>query len=130
MIDANQTSFTVQVTRPDASVHDSTDQSHVTLDNVLHAQQPEDSAAGDVAETRNHEAAKGVPTVVHPNAASESSDLTREVGVADADIVGEPGASNLTGATNGDEASDRHHGKRIGVSHEVSKTPVTGVDQA
>jgi acetolactate synthase small subunit len=127
LIDANQTSLTVQVTGSDASVHESTGQSHVTLDNVQDAQPPQDCAAGNVAETRKCEAAKEAQSVAH--AASETSDPTREVEPSQAAILGEPEPPNLADATNVDDAANHPQGQRMGVSDEVARSSVTGVNR-
>ncbi len=127
LIDANQTSLTVQVTGSDASVHESTGQSHVTLDNVQDAQPPQDCAAGNVAETRKCEAAKEAQSVAH--AASETSDPTREVEPVQTAILGEPEPPDLADATNGDDTADHPQGERMGVSDEVARSSVTGVNR-
>lgn len=129
LIDANQTSLTVQVTGSDASVHESTDQSHVTLDNVQYAQPPQDFAVGDVAENRNCADVKGAPSIADPNAASQTSDSIRVVEAAEAALMGEPALPDLADATNGDDAAERHQGEPTGVSREVCNTNVTGVDR-
>ncbi len=127
LIDANQTSLTVQVTAPDASVHEVTGQSHVTLDNLQHAQPPHDSAAGNVVETRKCEAAKEAQSVAH--AASETSDPTLEVEPVQTAILGEPEPPDLADATNGDDTADHPQGERMGVSDEVARSSVTGVNR-
>ncbi len=129
LIDVNQTSLTVQVTEPDASVHESTGQSHVTLDNVQDAQPPQDCAAGNVAETRKCEAAKEAQSVAHPNAASETSGPTREVEPAQAAILGEPEPPNLADPTNGDDAAAHPQDKPMGVSNEFARASVTGINR-
>ncbi len=110
LVDANQTSLTVQVTGQDASVHEVTGQSHLTLDSAQHDQPPQDSDASNVAETRKCAAAKEVQSVAHSNVASETPDPTREVEPAQAAILGEPEPPNLADATNGDDAADHPQG--------------------